>query len=73
MYSTPLGIKEMEIKTTMRFHPTVVRMAAIEKQVTRDAGEDVGKREPPFAVGGVAATMEIHVENSQTSENKSPI
>lgn len=42
MYSTPLGIKEMEIKTTMRFHPTVVRMAAIEKQVTRDAGEDVG-------------------------------
>jgi hypothetical protein len=41
----------MQIKTTLRFHLTPVRMAKIKMakiccpQVTADAGEDVGKEE----------------------------
>jgi hypothetical protein len=39
--STSLGIKEMKIKTTLRFHLTPVRMAT-----KTNVGEDVGKRNP---------------------------
>jgi hypothetical protein len=44
-YSTSLVIKEMQIKTTIRFHLTLVRMAII-KVITTNAGKDVAKQEP---------------------------
>ena len=43
----------MQIKTTMRYDFTPVRIAAIQKS-TINAGEDVEKREPSYTVGGNA-------------------
>jgi hypothetical protein len=45
-----LTIMEMQIKTTLRFHLTPVRMATIKK--TTMNVEDVGKKEPSYTVGG---------------------
>ena len=43
--SSSLVIREMQIKTTLRYHLTPVRMAIIKKSGTTDAGEDVQKQE----------------------------
>ena len=62
-YSTPLIIGETQIKTTMRYHLMLVRMAIIKKPTNNNAGEGVKKREPSF--GGNAnwySTMENSVE-----------
>ena len=50
--SALLIIREMQIKTRMRYHLTLVRTAIIKSLQTVNAGEGVEKREPSYAVGG---------------------
>ena len=50
--STSVIIREVQIKTTMRYHLTPVRMAIIKNLQTINAGEGVEKREPSCTVGG---------------------
>ena len=52
--STPLILREMQIKTTMKYHFMSVRMTAIKSLQTINAGEVVEKREPSCTVSGNA-------------------
>ena len=49
--STLLIIWEVQIKTTMRYHLTHIRMAIIKKNTVTNVGEDVEKMEPLYTVG----------------------
>jgi hypothetical protein len=51
--SPSLAIKEMQIKTTLRFHLTSVRMATIKNTTTNELGENAGKRNPHTQLVGM--------------------
>jgi hypothetical protein len=52
--STSLIIMEMQIKTTLRFHLTPVRMARIKNLGDNRSWQDVEKEEHSYIAGGIA-------------------
>ena len=70
-FSKSFPIREIQIKTTLRYHLTPVRMAKIDKETT-NVGEDVEKGIPLTLLVGMqvgTATLENGVEVSQKVKN----
>ena len=65
--STSLIIREMQIKTTVRYHLMMVRMAAIKKSINNKCLERVWEKGNPLTLLGMktsTATVENNVEIS---------
>jgi hypothetical protein len=52
--SPSLAIKEMQIKTTLRFHLTPVRTAIISNATNDRCWQGCGEKEPFYTAGGNA-------------------
>jgi hypothetical protein len=74
--STVLAIKEMEIKTTLRFHLTPVRMDIIKSTNNNEYWPGCGGKETSYTASGmyiITATMENSMEAPQKPKNRAAI
>ena len=53
--SKSLAIREIQIKTTLRYHLMPVRMAKIDKARNNNCWRGCGERDPSYIVGGNAS------------------
>jgi hypothetical protein len=49
--SPSLAMEEMQIKTTLRFHLTPVRISIIKNTTNKCVGKDLGEKEPSCTAG----------------------
>ena len=63
-------IREMRINTTIRYDLTPVRSTIFKQNKLTKVGKDVEKREPSYAVGGIANWCS-HLEEQYRGSSKS--
>ena len=68
--SASLIIREIQIKTTMRYHLTSIRMAVIKRTQITNAGQNVNKRKPLCIVGGNVSWCSHYGKQNKDSSKK---